>query len=403
MATERQIEANRLNAARSTGPTSRAGKAKSRANATKHGLAGESAGVEAGFSAEFEERRSRWAAEREPVGEAAGWALDRAVAASLRIERCERAMEDLTAASRERARLAWDQDRAVEAATIAGRLARDPVLASRQLQASLAGVEILVEAWLGLAATLVDGKDWSESQASRALDLLGVAADLRSGRTLVDGPEGTDPVDYRRELVREEIERLEALGEEALAPLDEMDRRHALAGDVALLSRPARLVLRYERDSWRRYRESIRQVEAGAQAVAPPSPPVVAPPPRSVAPASAVASRPEARERAVARPSPALEGELRALLAEVAPIRAEVTNRLDAMGLGHQVAWLDELERRIGAMPEPAARGRSLPLAEEPRASGHRVAPGSARPLATERTQFGGLPVDPSPASVAGR
>ena len=403
MATERQIQANRLNAARSTGPTSRAGKAKSRANATKHGLAGESAAVEAGTSAEFEERRARWAAEREPVGQAAGWALDRAVAASLRIERCERSLENLTAASRERARLAWDQDRAVEAATIAGRLARDPVLASRQLQASLAGVELLVEAWLGLVAALGAGGDWSESQASRALDLLGVAADLRSGRTPIDGPEGGDPVAFRRGLALEEVDRLEALGEEALAPLDEMDRRHALAGDVALLSRPAKLVLRYERDAWRRFRESMRQVEAGAQAVAPPSPPVVAPPPRAVAPASAVASRPEARERAVARPSPSLEGELRALLAEVAPIRGEVTDRLVSMGLGDQVAWLDELERRIDAMPEPAARGRSLPLAEGPRVSGGRVGPAPARLLATERTRFGEIPVDPSPSYVAGR
>ena len=371
MATQRQIEANRRNAARSTGPTSESGKAKSRANATRHGMAGQSAVVEAGMSSEFEERRAKWAAEQGTVGEAAGWALDRAVAASLRIERCERTMDDLTAASRERARLAWDQDRAVEAATIAGRLARDPVLASRQLQATLAGVELLVEAWLGLVAALGAGGDWSESQASRALDLLGVAADLRSGRTPIDGPEGGDPVAFRRGLALEEVDRLEALGEEALAPLDELDRRHALAGDVALLSKPARLVLRYERDAWRRFRESMRQVEA--QAAAPPPPPVVALAPRSVAPASAVASRPEARERAVVRPSPSLEGELRGLLAEVAPIRSEVTDRLVSLGLGHQVAWLDELESRFEAMP--GARGRSLSLAEGARASGNRAAP----------------------------
>src|SRR6185437_7249859 len=272
MASERQIAANRLNAGRSTGPKTEAGKARSRANATRHGLAGESAAVEAGASAEFAGRRARWAAEREPVGEAAGWALDRAVAASLRIERCERAMGEVSAAARERARLAWGQDRAVEAATIFGRLADDPVLVSRQLRASLAGVELLVEGWLGLVATLEAGGDWSESEASRALDLLGVAAGLRSGRSPIDAPEGADPVAFRLGLALDDIDRLEALRDEAMIPLDEMERRLAMGGDVALLSREAKLVLRYERDAWRRYRESIREVQAPPPVVVAPTP-----------------------------------------------------------------------------------------------------------------------------------
>src|SRR5947209_19424276 len=102
MATERQIQANRLNASRSCGP--KEGKVRSRFNAVKHGMAAESATVEPGLSAEFVERRARWGAEQEPVGEAAGWALDRAGAPSLRIETCERAMDEPTAPSRHRAR-----------------------------------------------------------------------------------------------------------------------------------------------------------------------------------------------------------------------------------------------------------------------------------------------------------
>src|SRR3954453_20453742 len=52
MATERQIAANRQNASRSKGPVSDSGKARSRLNSTKHGLAAESAQVEEGLSAE---------------------------------------------------------------------------------------------------------------------------------------------------------------------------------------------------------------------------------------------------------------------------------------------------------------------------------------------------------------
>src|ERR1700733_8784328 len=115
MATERQIEANRRNAERSCGPTSPAGKARSRANATKHGMAGESAEVEAGFSPEFEARRARWAVEQQPVGEAGNFALDRVVASTFRIERCERSIDNHMTDVQQRAKLAWDEDRAVEA------------------------------------------------------------------------------------------------------------------------------------------------------------------------------------------------------------------------------------------------------------------------------------------------
>ena len=111
----------------------------------------------------------------------------RPVAASFRIERCQRAIEELVATTRERARLAWDQDRAIEAATVFGRLAKDPILVARQLEATLAGVTLMVEAWLGLVSALEKG-DWSEAEESKALDLLGVASDLRSGNSLIDAP-----------------------------------------------------------------------------------------------------------------------------------------------------------------------------------------------------------------------
>jgi hypothetical protein len=274
MATERQIEANRRNSAKSTGP-SEAGKARSRLNATKHGLAAGSIEVE--DSPEFLERRAKWAAEQRPVGEAGHWALDRAVSSTFRIERCERALEEVITTSRERAMHSWPEDRAAEAASIASGLARDPVLASRRLRASLAGVELLIEAWLGLIAALGTGRDWTEAERSRALDLLGSAPDLRSGRTVVDPGVGERPITFRLELAFGELERLEASRDESMAPLDEWDRRRAARGDAAILSKPAKLVLRYEREAWRHYREAMAQLREPGSAPAPPK--VVAPAP----------------------------------------------------------------------------------------------------------------------------
>jgi hypothetical protein len=348
MATDRQIEANRRNGALG-GPKTEAGKARSRLNATKHGMASQSADVEAGVSSEFEQRRAKWAAEQNPVGEAGNFALDRVVAATFRIERCEQAMNELTVTVSQRATLVWDEDRAVEAAKIFARLARDPVLASRQLQTTLAGAALLLDAWLGLGATLIAGKDWSESEASRALDLLGVAVDLRSARTLIDDPAGGDALDFRRSLVGEEIDRLEALTNEALIPLDTLERRQAMKGDIALLSKPAKLILRYERDAWKRYWDSMNELKNQAPAAV-----VVAAEP-------VVVELPRVLERPVAP----------------APKQLEAANQIDELGS------VDDDDEWIGSLP----------------VAGGRVASGSARSLATERTQFTGVSSD----SGAGR
>ena len=152
MATERQIAANRQNAALSTGPRTEQGKAASRGNAMSHGMACESIGVEAEAerSPAFQGRRCEWAADYRPSGVAQGWALDRAVAASFQIERCERAMEDVIASSVKRARLAWEQTRTLDAAILGSRLAKNPSLVARQLESTWQGVELMITWWLKL-------------------------------------------------------------------------------------------------------------------------------------------------------------------------------------------------------------------------------------------------------------
>jgi hypothetical protein len=308
-ASEAQIRANRENAKRSSGPRTSEGRDRSKLNATTHGLASRSTAGEADRSPEFAERRRLWGAEQGPVGEAGHWAMDRVVAASFRIERCEAALNAIVANSRLRAELAWEQDRAVEAAMIASGLDRNPLVIARKLQTSLAGVLLLMELWTGLLAALRDGEDWSEDQASKALDLLGVAPESRSGLTLIDDPEGLDPLGYHRLLAIEELDRLEALRDQAMVPLDDLDRKLAMAGSSAMLSPPAKLVLRYEREAWRNYRDSIEQVQESA-ALDPPAEvlahseiptPVEAPtiePPAVVA-ESAPARSPEAPPRMV--------------------------------------------------------------------------------------------------------
>ena len=360
MATERQIAANRRNSALSTGPKTPEGKARSRANAVAHGMAGASPEVAASASPGFLDRREKWGAEYRPVGEAAAWALDKAVAASLRIDSCERAMLNVVDAHRRRAELAWDQDRAFEAAATFGRLGQDPLLAARQLETSLAGVDLLIDAWRALAAPLRRGVDWSEAEASRALDLLGVAAEGRAWDSPIDLPGAGDAVAFRRALAFDEVERLEALRDSAMVPLDDLDREIAMAGDAALLDRPARLVRRYEREAWRQYRESIRALDHPDPA----PPPVAAPPPPPVAVARVAPPPPPDDPPAEADPVPPVPREWRSLRDQAARVLANFPGARERAEAHAQDDQLDAIERQLagrgrGRAPERSQFGRA--------------------------------------------
>ena len=359
MATEKQIEANRRNSALSTGPRTEAGKERSRANAVSHGLTAEHPGIEAVQSEAFVERRAKWAAEVRPVGEFAGWALDRAVAASLRIDSCGRAMDHLVARTRQRAGLAWDEDRSVEAAEAFARLGRNPILAARQLRTIPAGALLLIDAWLALGQAVLS-RDWTEAEAARALDLLGVAHGLREGLTAIDPREG-DPVAFRRALVAEEVEGLEELLETALIPLEEGERIRAAAGDLALISKPGRLLARYERDAWRQYRESMAEV----------GPPTLTTTMAAVAPAAPAPAAPRRLEVPDAEADREFEEERRALRAEMATFLEEAARAGflpteggdESDGMDAKERQLDEEDRLEGSRvgTNPISRAEPVP------------------------------------------
>jgi hypothetical protein len=352
MASEKQIAANRANAKRSTGP-SEAARERTRFNAVKHGLASELVDVEAAASDAFADRKQKWGAIYRPADEPGEWALDQAVAASIRIEKCGRTIERLSSVEQVRASVAWDQDRAVEAATIFGRLAKDPVLVARQLETTLHGVRLLIDAWFGLAEPLEAGRDWSDDEASKALDLLGVALDRRSGRTPIAAPEGIESLAFRQAVTLDEIERLEAVRDEVMAPLDEMNRQIAIEGDLALLSKPAQLAMRYEREAWKRYREAMKVLQSPTPAPIPvaPVPPVVAARPQ-----------PSDRERNEAN---SFREERRLLLDQASAILASYTGLPRPTDEAEEAEWLEEAERRLHAPATERSQFRAVSVGQK--------------------------------------
>jgi hypothetical protein len=169
------------------------------------------------------------------------------------------------------------------------------MVVSLRLESTRHGCTLKIGLWDRLGEAASAGRSWTDAETSLALDLLGIPRALRDGSTPLDPRNGVTIFDHRRDLAARELDRLQRL-EAALAPFDDLERRQAEAGDVALLSAPAKLLMRYERDAFRRFHAASRALRNAAaetptpQPVAPPKP---APPPI-----------PEVEPRRVAIPTP---------------------------------------------------------------------------------------------------
>ena len=103
MASDRQIEANRRNAQKSTGPRTAEGKAKAAGNAIKHGLLSRQIVLDCEDSEEFEAFRAAMVGDLRPAGAVEELMADHAVASAWRLGRVlrmqtERMNEDLARA-----------------------------------------------------------------------------------------------------------------------------------------------------------------------------------------------------------------------------------------------------------------------------------------------------------------
>ena len=156
-----------------TGPKTVAGKAKSRANAVKHGLRCQV--VEPPHQREkIADRVAEWTDAMKPTDPVQRWLVTRAATASVRLDRCvERenlALEENTAAAERtffRRRRAW-------ARRVGHQLDSDAPKAHARLTASAFGCDWLIARFDDLAADLeIPGGYWSRDEFLRCLRWLG--------------------------------------------------------------------------------------------------------------------------------------------------------------------------------------------------------------------------------------
>src|SRR5436305_7049075 len=141
---EAQIAASRANGLKSRGPTTAEGKAISRRNALKHGMAGEGVVVPEGDAAEVERRSAAMLDEMRPSSEMGRYLVKRLARLTVRVERCS--AQELAALEyrANHARAAFDEARIAEVDDTMAYIAREPATSSRKLRSMPEGVDRLV-------------------------------------------------------------------------------------------------------------------------------------------------------------------------------------------------------------------------------------------------------------------
>jgi hypothetical protein len=284
---QKQIEANRRNALRSTGPSSKAGKERSRRNALKHGMAAEVL-VPEEDRARLDAAMARWTREMGPDNVVEEHLVRRAAVASVTLDRMDEAREDARQdTAREAVRL-WERKQQAIARRKAQDLEKDPFNTVVDLEGSAFGCDWLIRQWQAIDAPLSIGLAWDQKGVARAQKLLGFPEG-------VPGPDGdesvrslwllagalaptrvttiprlddeadfpTDPADARaalRQFIADQVDRLEALRVESWeaveGPACRSVARQAAAGDT---SPGGQLRHRYHRDADRSCQAAIRQ------------------------------------------------------------------------------------------------------------------------------------------------
>ncbi len=262
MATEKQMEANRRNAALSTGPKTEEGKAQSRANAVTHGLTAKSFLPKEQQEA-AEKRYSAWTLTFRPEDEYQECELACAVEASLRVENCrlrERERKIKLAEVAEDPGTKWESDRQQEAARLARSLKRNPEVVALQLRSTPAGREWLIRAWKLLLVAVAERERpaWTLTESNDALDLLGHP---KSRRTLyLERMKPFSDPETTRALIVKEIAALEAEQETAAEENAQLRRQH-VEGLIFESDSSLTLIRRYETSARRQLDKSLRAIK----------------------------------------------------------------------------------------------------------------------------------------------
>ncbi|WZO98815.1 hypothetical protein EP7_000406 [Isosphaeraceae bacterium EP7] len=260
---QKRIEANRLNALKSTGPKTVEGKDKSRRNSLLHGLAGNGVVLPADETKAACERAEQWMSSLRPANAFELGLVETIAVESVRIERCrieERLARDFRA---RRAVDCWGDERQAEIEKLARGLSSRPAETAARLRTTAPGCDWMIDRWRMLGHALAKNGSWTDEQAGLALDLLGVAAELRELPTQIDPHDGCEVAIHRRALVEDQLVRLHARKESTLDEIEDDHREAASQGLITVDDPTLVLLRRYETASLRRLKWALDLMHRG--------------------------------------------------------------------------------------------------------------------------------------------
>jgi len=249
MATTAQIEANRRNAQKSTGPKTEEGKARSRENALKHGMTGEGKVLPERVEQTKRGYEECLARQIRPRTTQQVFLISQAAIAMSRMQHLPTVEDIMRKRASVRAESNWEQDRCDEASKIGDGLLKRPTKAFRELQRTPQGVDWMLGQWQILLAALADAGVWSDEQKQRAGALLGIPLELQPFEFRI---RNLKTVEACRTLAEEELERLLMYRLQVLTELDAHERILAIQGVLFDISPQAWRLRRYEQANFKK-------------------------------------------------------------------------------------------------------------------------------------------------------
>jgi hypothetical protein len=169
-----KINANRMNALKSTGPTTPEGKKRSRANALKHGLCAVAIAIPGEDPAVMDERYGEWQAELNPRGrKAQGFLIKQAVRRSGRLDRLDTVYDAKVAKLARDAHKSFKEARMREVEELTPMIETRCDVAIRRLRLIPEGCQLLIEQWECMRVTLAAPSSFDKQDQSWCNLLMG--------------------------------------------------------------------------------------------------------------------------------------------------------------------------------------------------------------------------------------